>query len=148
MYYSHSYVWWKSYFITVCFHRHVSQHALGQTPPGIDPPRQTPSLGRHPLADTPPGRPPQTDTTPSRHHPKQTPLLVDTPLGRFPSTATAADGMHPTGMHSCLIYRSNMYEKNWYVRISTRIYHLNSNTKMPNLADLPSLPALCNYGKN
>ena len=29
---------------------------------------------------------------------EQTPTRADTPL---PETATAADGMHPTGMHSC-----------------------------------------------
>ena len=48
---------------------------------------QTPHPGRHPLC---------------RHQPPG-----QTPLSRYPpETATAADGMHPTGMHSC--YRQNM----------------------------------------
>ena len=65
----------------------------------------TPLLGRHPQADTPLGRHPfWADASPGQTPPKQTP-----PLGRHLSrqtvpaeTATAADGMHPTGMHSCL----------------------------------------------
>ena len=59
---------------------------LGQTPPG-----KTPPLGRHlppwedtPWADTPLG---------------QNPPWADTP----PPTATAMDGMHPTGMLSCIV---------------------------------------------
>ena len=76
-----------------------SRQPPGQTPPrqtppqadtpspGADTPRQPPPLGRHPWADTP--------------HPGQTP-----PLGRPPppETATAADGMHPTGMDSCICF--------------------------------------------
>ena len=59
--------------------------------PWIDAPRQKP-LGRHPLGRHPHGQTPQT----GRHPPFR---------GRHPShqqTATAADGMHPTGMHSCV----------------------------------------------
>ena len=66
----------------------VSQHALGQTPPG-----QTPPLGRHPppLCRHPPGQtPPLGRQPPGRHPPRQTPprqthtpagqtLLADTP---------------------------------------------------------------------
>ena len=52
----------------------------GQTPSWADTPGQTPPLDRHP---------PQADTPLGRHPPKE--------------MATAADGMHPTGMHSCLI---------------------------------------------
>ena len=44
---------------------------------------------------TPPPRP---GTPQSRHHP---PPGAGTPPGG--ETATAADGMHPTGMHSCII---------------------------------------------
>ena len=74
----------------LCFHRHlsfcsqravgwcVSQHALGQTTP--------------PWADTPHSA----DTTPLSRHP---------PLGRYhPPPPTTADGTHPTGTHSCLIF--------------------------------------------
>ena len=65
------------------------------------PPGQTPPLGRHPRADTPPSRHP-----PDRHHPhweNPHPLLDRPPLGRHlpQQMATAADGMDPTGMHSC-----------------------------------------------
>ena len=55
-----------------------------QTPPGQTPPL----LGRHPPGQThplPPGQIP-----PSMHAGIHTPLV-----------ATAADGMHPTGMHTC-----------------------------------------------
>ena len=37
--------------------------------------------------------------------------------------------------------------KNWYVKISTRKHNLNCNTKVPDLADLPTWSTLCNYGK-
>ena len=42
--------------------------------------------------------------TPRQTPPRQTPPRADIPLSRHPpqQTATAADGMHPTGMHSCL----------------------------------------------
>ena len=64
---------------------------LGQTPPG-----KTPPLGRHP--------PPWEDTPLGRHTPRQT---QNPPLGRHPPppTATAMDGMHPTGMLSCICCR-------------------------------------------
>ena len=62
--------------------------------------------GRHPVADAPLGRHPQADT------PLQTPL-----------TATAADGMHPTGMHSCL-FNTNMNGTN------TKCYYI-SLTELP-----------------
>ena len=51
---------------------------------GVDPPGQTPLLGRHPLPETPP----RTGTPWAN---------IPTP----PETATAADSTHPTGMHSC-----------------------------------------------
>ena len=62
----------------------LGRHLPGQTPP----PRQTP--------------PPQADT-PQVDIPGQTSSLDRHPLGRhpLPETATVADGMHPTGMHSC-----------------------------------------------
>ena len=55
----------------LCFHRHlwscslgcVSQHALGQTPPGRHP------LADTPWADTPRQTPPTADTSHSRHQP-------------------------------------------------------------------------------
>ena len=47
-----------------------------------------------------PGQTP--DTPPRQTLPGQTPAPGQTPPGRHPpKTATAADGMHPTGMHSC-----------------------------------------------
>ena len=65
--------------------------------------------GIHPLGRYPPGRHPQADTFLSR------PPLGIHPLYRHPpgqtlppqQTATAVDGTHPTGMHSCLLYRYN-----------------------------------------
>ena len=84
----------------------VSQHALGQTPPG----QTYPSMhwGRHPtgthisqhaLGQTPP------QTYPSmrwdRHPPLGRHIPACTGADTPPPTATAVDGMHPTGMH-CL----------------------------------------------
>ena len=70
-----------------------------QTPlPEANAPDKQP-LGRHPL-----GRHPWADTLPKANTPpRQTPSSGQTPLGRHPRTATAADGMHPTGMHSCYV---------------------------------------------
>ena len=59
-----------------------SRHPLGaDTPTGADTPR----------ADTPQSRQPPTDTSPRADNPPQ-------------EMATAADGTHPTGMHSCLLF--------------------------------------------
>ena len=92
----------------------------GQTPPGTDTP-----LGRHPpgqtlpcpwqtppLGQTPhPGRQTHTPLSrppPGRHPPGRHPPCTDTP-GRHPPppATTAADGMHPTGMHSCWCLKSS-----------------------------------------
>ena len=68
---------------------------------GCTPPRETPlqtdTLGQTPPhADTPLDRHPTLADTPWADTPRQTPAPP-------PETATAADGMHPTGMHSCEI---------------------------------------------
>ena len=75
------------------------------TPP--PPGRQTPFLRRHPARQTHPS---------SRHT-----LWTDTPpgwhlLGRHPHSpgqtplpaVTAADGMHPTGLHSCFLFKMHI----------------------------------------
>ena len=81
---------------------HWGRHPLGRHIPactGADTPRQTyPSMhwGRHIPACTGTDTPPrQTPPSPRADTPQQTPLPPP------PGTATAADGMHPTGMHSC-----------------------------------------------
>ena len=61
----------------VCLWVHGGVHPLGRPP----------SRAPQPRADTPIGRDPSGQT------PRQPPLS--------PETVTAADGMHPTGMHSC-----------------------------------------------
>ena len=62
--------------------------------------------GRHPLGRHPVDRRPSWEDTPWPRQtppPGQTPLPGQTPPGRHPQgMATVADGMHPTGMHSCL----------------------------------------------
>ena len=72
-----------------------------QTPLGADTPQEQtlPQRSRPPGSRNPPGSRPLREQTPPG---TDTPLGADTP----PSwqTATAADGMHPTGMHSCLSY--------------------------------------------
>ena len=74
-----------------------------ETPPEqTNPPEQTP-----PGTDTPPEQtPPEADKLPPQiRHPSgsRLPLEQTPPWSRQPpDTATAADGMHPTGMHSCL----------------------------------------------
>ena len=82
--------------------RGVCPIACWDTPPPY--PQQT-SPGQTPYqADTPPDR-----HTPRQTHPQAATPWEDTPLGRHPSgrhpppskTVTAADGLHPTGMHSC-----------------------------------------------
>ena len=70
----------------------ISQHALGQTPPGQTYPsmhwgRHTPP-GRHIPACTGADTPPQADI--SQHA-----------LGQTPPLATVADSTHPNGMYSC-----------------------------------------------
>ena len=89
----------------------------GQTPPQADTPLwQTPSdrqppgqtlPGRHPLQIPPgrhPGQRPPRQTPSLGRNPPQTPP-TDTPPGQTPpEMATAADGMHPTGIHSCKTY--------------------------------------------
>ena len=62
----------------------------GQTPPS--PRADTPSLSRHPT--------PQADTPCPMHAGIQPPHPVHARI-HPPPTATDADGMHPTGMHSC-----------------------------------------------
>ena len=90
----------------------VSQQALGQTSPGRYTPGQvhplagTPPGQVHPLAGTPPGQVHPLAGTPWQVHPlpwQVPPQGRYTPAGQVhPSPkATAADGMHPTGMHSC-----------------------------------------------
>ena len=81
----------------------LPQCMLGYTSLGRHPPGQTHPLGRHPLG---------------RHHPQADPpsqcMLGYTPVHAGIHTppcpvhagidmATAADGMHPTGMHSCCL---------------------------------------------
>ena len=115
----------------------------------------TPSLGRHfPWADTtPPARHPlaRHHTPLVRHHPpgqtphwsdttrpgqtpppSQTPPPGQTPPGQTPppqQMATAADGMHPTGMHSCcriLLHRldavlvNKLYIKSKWIEVYER----------------------------
>ena len=78
----------------LCWDTPPAQCMLGYTP------------GRHPLGQTAPPQqtpPPPVRTPPSRHLPGQTP----------PPMATAADGIHPTGMHSCLNCRCMHIEKKW-----------------------------------
>ena len=74
--------------VSVCPGGSASVRAGIPHPPGADPPPgQTSSWEQTPPLDqTPP--PPRT-----RHPPGTRPP---------PETATVADGMHPTGMHSCL----------------------------------------------
>ena len=68
--------------------------------PGQPPPGQAPPLDRHPPGQTPPRQTPWADT-PRQTPPGPTPPpKVDQPPSP-PETATAADGMHPTGIHSC-----------------------------------------------
>ena len=94
-------------------HIPLGRHPQADTPPGRPtcadtPPGQTclprqadtPLWADIPRADTPLGRCPPPD--------RQALPWADTPLGRYPplgrhpsEMATAADGMHPTGMHSC-----------------------------------------------
>ena len=99
----------------LCFYRCVSihrgvpaqVHPLGPgAPPGT---RYTPRDQVHPSGPgtpgtryTPPGpgTPPRTRYPPDQVHP---PNQIHIPgPGPPPDRATAADGMHPTGMHSCL----------------------------------------------
>ena len=82
--------------------RCVSQHALGRH----SHPWQTPRADTHPPGQIHPlGRyTPRADThSPEQTHPPQQalPLADSPPPDRHPSTSTTADGMHPTGMHSC-----------------------------------------------
>ena len=96
-------------------HIPLGRHPPGRHPPWADPPVQTLPLGRHashgrqthPSGQTSPGQTPHwADARPltGRHSPGQTPPWADTlPWADTPppEMATAADGMHPTGMHSC-----------------------------------------------
>ena len=68
---------------------------MGRHPIGIHP------LGRHPPGQTPPGKTPHGQTPLDRHPLGRHPPPPDT---LFTEMATAADGMHPTGIHSCLFY--------------------------------------------
>ena len=83
-------------------------HHLG---PGTHPGRYTPQTRYTPLAGTCPSRstqlgpgthPPRTRYTPQAGTP---PGPGTPPRTRYPpqQTATVADGMHPTGMHSCFM---------------------------------------------
>ena len=60
------------------------RHPPGHTPPWADTPWEDTPMGRHP---------------PARHPPVQTPPGQTPPPPQ--KMAIAADGMHPTGMHSC-----------------------------------------------
>ena len=72
----------------ICPGECVSQHTLDRHPlPGQMPPAGTP-----PLAETPRAGTLQADTPWQTHPPGRHTLLL---------VATTADGMHPTGMHSC-----------------------------------------------
>ena len=82
-----------------------SRHLPGSRPP----------WSRHPpsRADTPQEQeqtPPLEQTPPDQTHPlrEQTPPGADTPPGPDTprDTATAADGTHPTGMHSCSLWKT------------------------------------------
>ena len=74
---------------------------LGYTAPQAYTPWADTPQANIPLAETPLGRHPP-DRNPLGRHP----LLADTPswqtLPGTPPMPTAVDGMHPTGMHSCL----------------------------------------------
>ena len=86
----------------------ASVHAGIPYPPAADtPPEQRPPGSRHPPEQTPLGA----DTPWSRHPPGPgtTPSGPGTPLGA--ETATAADGMHPTGMHSCWSFKEKTFVK-------------------------------------
>ena len=68
---------------------------------------------------TAPGQPPLVDT----------PLPADIPLGRQPTleTATAADGMYPTGMHSCCLLTSlvtHLHLFNFIQQMCTKLTNL------------------------
>ena len=71
---------------------------------GVHPSRQTsprqtpPQLGRHPTGQTPPPLGQIPTPPPGRPLPNQ--------------TATAADGTHPTGMHSCVIFAVELSDIN------------------------------------
>ena len=71
------------------------------TPPGQTPPEHDPlpsaCWDTHPL-DTPPGQTPPRKTSCPVHAGIHTPPC---PVHAGIDVATAADGMHPTGMHSC-----------------------------------------------
>ena len=93
----------------------LPQCMLGYNPPGRHPPGQTLPLGQTPpWADTPPGQTPPCPVHAGIHtHP--CPVHAGIHAAPLPSAcwdtqcpvhagidmATAADGMHPTGMHSC-----------------------------------------------
>ena len=81
-------------------------------------------LGRYPWTRYTPGTrytpqlgtPPRTRYTPDQVHQwdQVHPPGLGTPPGtRYPSQqmATVADGMHPTGMHSCFLVRKDKIEK-------------------------------------
>ena len=74
-------------------------------PPEQTPLEQTPPRNRHPPEQTPPpgSRHPQSRHSPGSRHP-QSRHTPPSPEQTSPQeTATAADGMHPTGMHSCFV---------------------------------------------
>ena len=83
----------------------IQIHHPGQTDPVQIPSKQTPP-DRHPSTpQTPPAPIPQINTPSLEGHP----WLDTLPTGRHPpgqtpppKTVTAMDGVHPTGMHSCL----------------------------------------------
>ena len=95
-------------FTPVCqsFCSQGEEHSLGVHPLGRHPPRQTPPPGQKPQGrhHLPLGRNPKADTPLARHPPS-------------PETATEAGGMHPTGIHSCLM---TVLLRNFHSAVQTR----------------------------
>ena len=98
----------------LCFHRCLSVHGrgehcmLGYTPPKQTIPRQTPPWADTPLwADTPPGRHPTCPVHAGIHTLLSSPCWdTHSPVQCMLGYGQQAGGMHPTGMHSCLLTTS------------------------------------------